>query len=151
MIQFYTYNCSIKMVVSDENTVSSGVPVLVGIVRIRLMHWLSCRHTGHGTSPLKRVSSRRAESSLGILSPLSSSSLGFTQSLLRHRIIWKEMGSSSLEVIPLTSSAVIGPHTSNGSLQSCIVVLMASSKKPTLECWLGSWYWTCTTQASRDT
>jgi hypothetical protein len=33
------------------------------------------------------------------------------------------MGSSSLEVIPRTNRAVIGTPTSNGSLQSCIVVL----------------------------
>jgi hypothetical protein len=81
------------------------------MVGIQQWYSLSCWHTGHGASPLKRVSRRRADSR-GLVIPCDiqrrryhpSSSLGSTQPLLSHRIILKEMGSSSLEIIRFTSS-----------------------------------------------
>jgi hypothetical protein len=90
---------------------SSEVLVLVGMVGIRQWHSLSCWYTGHGASPRKRVSSRRADSR-GLVIPCyiqrrryhPSSSLASTQPLLSPRIIRNEMGSSSLEVIPFSSS-----------------------------------------------
>jgi hypothetical protein len=58
------------------------------------------------------------------------------------------MGSSSLKsfLFPLGTASVL--TLAMAACKPASLFWMASSRKPTLECWLGSWYWTCSAQAS---